>query len=163
MDIQIDSREHSRAIKKIIQEFDKQHVVYDISKLITGDYMSFDNPRLIIDRKRNLSEVYSNLCPNAKSNPKDKNKLLRIDREMIRANRLGIKILFLIEHGNGIDKIEDVAFWENPQLEKSPYAWNGETLYKRMVMFSKRHNVKFEFCDKNNTGKRIIELLRTSS
>ena len=61
MDIQIDSREKARAIKKIIAEFDKQNVRYYISKLWAGDYMSLDNPRLIIDRKQNLTEICSNV------------------------------------------------------------------------------------------------------
>lgn len=50
MDIQIDSREKSRAIRKIIRTFDEQGVKHFSSKLLVGDYMSLDNPRLIIDR-----------------------------------------------------------------------------------------------------------------
>ena len=46
MDIQIDSREKARAIRKIVKTFDESGVKYFV-----GDYMSLDNPRLIIDRK----------------------------------------------------------------------------------------------------------------
>lgn len=159
MDIQIDSREHAKAIERILDEFNKRNVIYDISKLIVGDYMSFDKPRLIIDRKQNLSEVYSNLCPNKKSNPKDSNGDLRIDREIRKANRLGIKIIFLVEHGGKIKCMDDVRLWENPRLKKTPYAWDGNKLYNEIVLFSKKHNVEFMFCDKRNTGKRILELL----
>ena len=60
--IQVDSREKARAIKSILSEFDTQGVKYYISKLWAGDYMSLDNPRLIIDRKQNLTEVCSNVC-----------------------------------------------------------------------------------------------------
>lgn len=56
MDIQIDSREKSRAIRKIIRTFDEQGVKHFSSKLLVGDYMSLDNPRLIIDRKRGIGE-----------------------------------------------------------------------------------------------------------
>ena len=66
MDIQIDSREKARAIKKIIAEFDKQNVRHYISKLWAGDYMSLDNPRLIIDRKQNLTEICSNVSTTRK-------------------------------------------------------------------------------------------------
>ena len=55
--IQIDSREKARGIKKIIAEFDRQGLRHPVSKLMVGDYMNYDNPRLIIDRKQNLSEL----------------------------------------------------------------------------------------------------------
>ena len=57
MRIQIDSREKARAIKKILETFDKNKVDYFISKLFVGDYQSFDNPYLIVDRKQNLTEL----------------------------------------------------------------------------------------------------------
>lgn len=58
MDIQIDSREKARAIKKIIKIFDENGIKHFSSKLLVGDYMSLDNPRLIIDRKQNLHDEY---------------------------------------------------------------------------------------------------------
>ena len=57
MDIQIDTREKQRAIRKIIKTFDENGVKHFSSKLLVGDYMSLDNPRLIIDRKQNLQEL----------------------------------------------------------------------------------------------------------
>ena len=62
MDIQIDSREKSRAITKIIKTFDENGVNHFSSKLLVGDYMNLDNPRLIIDRKQNLQELCGNVC-----------------------------------------------------------------------------------------------------
>ena len=47
--------------KKILEEFDRQGVKHPISKLMVGDYMNYDNPRLIIDRKQSLLEVCSNV------------------------------------------------------------------------------------------------------
>ena len=60
--IQIDSREKARAIKDIVAEFDRQGITHPVSKLMVGDYMNYDNPRLIIDRKQNLSELCNNVC-----------------------------------------------------------------------------------------------------
>lgn len=62
MDIQIDTREKQRAIRKIIKTFDDNGVKHFSSKLLVGDYMSLDNPRLIIDRKQNLQELCGNVC-----------------------------------------------------------------------------------------------------
>ncbi|MBR5808844.1 MAG: ERCC4 domain-containing protein [Clostridia bacterium] len=150
MDIQIDSREKAKAIQKILAEFDKQGITYDISKLIVGDYMNFDNPRLIIDRKQNLSEVYGNLCQGHK----------RFVNELVRANRLGIHLIVLIEHGGQIKTLEDVKQWDNPRLKKSPYAWDGERLYNVMLTMQGKYGIEFKFCDKRNTGKKILELLQ---
>lgn len=62
MDIQIDTREKQRAIRKILKTFDDNGVKHFSSKLLVGDYMSLDNPRLIIDRKQNLQELCGNVC-----------------------------------------------------------------------------------------------------
>jgi hypothetical protein len=150
MDIQIDSREKARAIKKILAEFDKNDVVYEVSKLPVGDYMNLDNPRLIIDRKQNLSEIYTNLCHQRK----------RFEAELERARKMHRQLIILCEHGNGVKSIEDVKDWQNPQLEKTPYAWEGVKLYMEMRKLSAKFGVAFEFCSKADTGKRIIELLR---
>jgi len=173
--IQIDSREKARAIKKIVAEFDKQGVKYFVSKLFTGDYMSLDNPRLIIDRKQNLSEVCSNVC-------KDHD---RFRNELIRAKENGIKLIILIEHSNQIKSIDDVEKWENPRRKKRVWvedrlvtdengneywevghwetketkAMTGKTLAKIMRTQERKYGCKFMFCDKLHTGKKIIEIL----
>ena len=149
MTIQIDSREKARAIQKIIATFDKRGVKWFISKLPVGDYMSFDNPRLIIDRKQNLSELCGNVCQQHK----------RFRAELERANEYGIKLIILCEHGKHITCLSDVMQWVNPRLEKSPMAVSGERLYKILSAMSQKYSVDFLFCTKAETGKRIIELL----
>lgn len=150
MTIQIDSREKAHAIKNIQTEFNKQGFVYFISKLPCGDYCSLDNARFCIDRKQNLSELVGNLCQQHK----------RFVNELMRANLLGIKLVFLIEHGSKIRSLEDVKDWINPRLRTSPKAMSGERLYKVLYTIEKRYNTKFYFCDKSETGKKIIELLK---
>lgn len=108
MVIQIDSREKARAIKKIIEEFDRQAISHPISKLMVGDYMSYDNPRLIIDRKQNLSELCSNVCQDHE----------RFRRELLLAQENEIQIVFLVEHGKGIKSLSDVIWWDNPRRFK---------------------------------------------
>jgi hypothetical protein len=177
--IQIDSREKARAIAKIIAEFDKQGVKHYISKLWAGDYMSLDNPRLIIDRKQNLSEYCANTCQNHD----------RFRNELIRAQENGIKLIILIEHNNRIKSIDDVETWENPRRKVKTKVWvddqvaideNGEkywiaghykineietkamagkTLAQVMRTQERKYGCKFMFCDKLHTGKRIIEIL----
>lgn len=160
--IQIDSREKARAIKKIVTEFERQDVIYYTSKLYVGDYMSLDNPRLIIDRKQNLTEICSNVCQGHE----------RFRNELMRAQEHGIKLVILIEHSSQIKSIDDVAKWENPRLNKRvrdketglwktvrTKAMTGETLSKIMRTMERKYGCKFMFCSKEQTGKRIIEIL----
>lgn len=164
MDIQIDSREKARAIRKIVKIFDESGVKYFSSKLLVGDYMSLDNPRLIIDRKQNLQELCGNVCQQHE----------RFKRELLRAMDAGIQLIILIEHGQGINSIEDVYFWKNPRKHEvrfrtvngkkeryvvSTKAVDGNQLYKSLCTIRDRYNVRFEFCEKKDTGKKIIELL----
>ena len=150
MEIQIDTREKQRAIVKVLGEFDRQGVKHVSSKLYVGDYMSFDNPRLIIDRKQNLFEVCNNVCQQHD----------RFISEIKKANDIGIKLIFLVEHGGKVKSLDDVAEWNNPRLKTSPLAVSGQRLHKILSTIQKNYNVEFLFCDKRNTGKRIIELLQ---
>ena len=152
MTIQIDSREKARAITKIVDYFEKQDIQYFVSKLPVGDYMSLDNARFAIDRKQNLLELCSNVCQQHK----------RFKNELIRANELGIKLVFLVEHSANLRSLEDVRDWRNPRLKTSPLAVSGERLYKILATMEKTYNTKFYFCSKQNTGKCIEWLLNNA-
>lgn len=162
MIIQIDSREKARAIKKIVAEFDREGIKHPVSKLMVGDYMNYDNPRLIIDRKQNLTEVCSNVCQQHE----------RFRREILRAQEMDIKLIFLVEHGKGIETLDDVIWWDNPRKRKriqdpvtgrwktiETKAMEGETLYKILRTMERKYGVEFLFCEKADTGKEIIRLL----
>lgn len=153
MIIQIDSREKAKAIQKILSDFDKAGVKHLTSKLYVGDYMNYDNPRLVVDRKQNLTELASNVCQDHD----------RFRNEIIRANENGIHIIFLCEHGQGIDCLEDVIFWKNPRLKKSNKAITGEKLYNILTTIERKYGVEFLFCSKAQTGTEIIRLLHEHS
>lgn len=159
MNIIIDTREKDRAIKKVLKSFDTSGVIYDSSKLYVGDYMSLDNARRVVDRKQNLSELYQNLCHEGRKG-KSTSDDQRFIKELERSNRMKICIVFLIEHGKDIKTIDDVKGWYNPQLDKGPYAWNGEYMCYRMKLILKQYPyARFMFCDKSETGDRIIDIL----
>lgn len=168
MDIQIDSREKARAIRKIIKTFDAEGINHFSSKLLVGDYMSLDNPRLIVDRKQNLQELCGNVCQQHE----------RFKKELLKAMQANIQLIILIEHGAEIKSLEDVYFWKNPRKhevrwrvangKKEKYivsvkAIDGSQLYKSLCTIRDRYNVRFEFCEKKDTGKKIIELLGEKS
>ena len=165
MQIMIDTREKQHAIKRILSEFEEQGVQSIASKLYVGDYMSLDNPRLIIDRKQNLQELCGNVCQQHE----------RFRKELLKAIEAGIQLVILVEHGSGINSLEDVYFWKNPRKHEDRWKWengkrvkyvvsakavDGNQLYRSLCTMRDRYNVQFAFCEKKDTGKEIIRILR---
>lgn len=147
MIVQIDSREKARAIEKIINTFEENDVQYVISKLYVADYMIYGHPELVVDRKQNLGEVCSNICGPQHS---------RFSTELQNAKAVGSKVIILIED-DSINTFEDVKSWSSKHTKVK-----GETLYKAMKTMEEetdKYDVKFLFCKKEETGKKILELL----
>lgn len=126
--------------------------------------MSLDNARFVIDRKQNLLELCGNVTQEHE----------RFRAELIRARENGIKVVILCEHGDGIEQLEDIIFWQNPrrkQRVKKDGRWTdietkattGETLYRILQTIAERYDVDFYFCKKEETGGRIVELLEENS
>ena len=148
--IQIDSREHKWELARIQRQLTAAGCKTIVSKLYVGDYQSLDNPRLVIDRKKDLQELCGNVCQQHE----------RFQKELRRAIDAEIQIIILCEHSEEIKCLEDVYFWDNPRIKESPKAVTGESLYKSLLTIRDRYNVRFEFCSKKETGIRIMELLK---
>ena len=164
MQIQIDSREHKNELKRIQKQLDRLDVSYFVSKLYVGDYMSLDNPRLVIDRKKDLQELCGNVTQQHE----------RFRSELVRAQKNGIKLIVLCEHGEDIQDLTDIIFWRNPRLDelewvmrdghpvkeqKYPKATTGAQLFKSLSTIADRYDVEFRFCDKSETGREIVRIL----
>ena len=164
MQIQIDTREHKRELARIEEQLRALGVDYFKSKLYVGDYMSLDNPRLVVDRKKDLLELCSNVCQQHE----------RFRAELIRAKEHGIKLIILVEHGPDIKSLEDVYFWQNPRNKPSRWIMRdgrpikvpekgggiqGEQLFRSLCTIRDRYDVTFAFCEKENTGAEIVRLL----
>lgn len=164
MQVQVDTREHAKEWERIKGQFDALGVQYFRSKMYVGDYQSLDNPRLVIDRKKDLQEICGNVCQQHE----------RFKAELLRAKEQGIKLVILCEHGADIKSLEDVYFWQNPRKYQirwktvngkrvkdviSARAVDGNQLYKSLCTIRDRYNVDFVFCQKEETGQKIIEIL----
>ena len=162
--IQTDTREHKSEWDRIQKQFNDLGVKYFRSKLFCGDYQSLDNARLVIDRKKDLQELCGNVCQQHE----------RFKAELIRAMQNGIKVIILCEHGPDIKSLEDVYFWQNPRKHRivwktvngqrvktvvSDKAVDGNQLYKSLCTIRDRYNVDFVFCTKEETGRKIVEIL----
>lgn len=153
MIVQIDTREKEKAIEKIQKTFEEKGIKTVSSKMYVGDYQNLQNGSVVVDRKQNLSEICSNVCQQHE----------RYKAELIRAQEAGIKIFILCEHGKDIKTIEDVKNWVNPRLKKSPKALTGEKLYKIMKTQETKYGITYLFCNKEETGEKILEILGKNS
>ena len=151
MVIVVDTREKPRAIVKILAEFDRQGVKVVRRALNFADYFNPDRPDVIIDRKQNLNEIAFNVVQGR----------ARFLREVERCNRAGCRMIVLIEHSQRIRRLEDVINWKNPRRKVSPLAVSGERLFRIMHAMGTKYGIDWQFCGKQQTGKRIIELLRS--
>lgn len=164
MTIQCDTREHKKEWERIKSQFDSIGVDYFRSKLWVGDYMNIDNPRLVIDRKKDLLELCCNVTQQHE----------RFKAELVRAREKDIKIIILCEHGEGIESLTDVYFWHNPRLDiyewviqdghpakvpKFPKATEGSSLYKSLLTMRDTYGIEFQFCNQSETGCVITQLL----
>ena len=53
----IDSREKLKAIQNILKTFDEAGIEHVSTKLLFGDYMDYNNPGLVVDRKQNIDAL----------------------------------------------------------------------------------------------------------
>lgn len=146
----VDSREQwtqSRSRDVHIKRYLERHnIEYEIRKLDCGDYMLDDNPLLTVDRKQSLEELSRNLMNRSDSS--------RFWREVRRAHAGGIQLVVLVESGPAVLNINDVPKW------KSRYSQvTGRRLIDEMIRLEYSYSVRWAFCSKKSTGKRIMEIL----
>ena len=151
MIIACDTREKARAIDGIIKEFDNQGIKHISTKLYAADYMSWDNPRYLIDRKQNIRELATNCTTEQKRLERELDKLIELDAHMtflITQDRIGNK---------RIKSLEDLILWQPP---KGHGTVNGETVFRKLRRWERMYPIDFQFCSKAEAGKVIIKLLR---
>ena len=147
MAIQVDSREQKWAH---IEAYFLQHGVKIVpNKCWVGDYTRFDNQTVCIDRKQDLQELAGNLCQQHE----------RFRAEMVRAQDVGIRLIFLIEHSVTVKSLDDVRNWVNPRLKTSPKAITGARMAAIMETMAQKYGVEWRFCRKADTGRIICEIL----
>lgn len=145
MKVLVDTREKPHAIRAITDYFDLAGIEWERRALKTGDYMLDGRPGLAIDRKQSLQEMAQNLLSRDRA---------RFYREVRRARETGVRLVILCEHGPEIRKLEDVRRWE-PQFGQV----RGKALCDAIARLEIGYGVPTFYCDKRDTGARIIQLL----
>lgn len=119
------------------------------TKMLVGDYTLPTDQRICIDTKMSMVEVSQNIYQDHK----------RFTNELQLAKECGIKLIVLIEDET-VRNWSDLLKWTNPQPNAGPLTPNGERCYKVMKTMENTYGCRFEFCRHDETGKRIIELLK---
>lgn len=137
--------EKNEHIRKQLTDFG-----YDVKRcrLYCGDYSWATNQSICVDTKASMGEIESNLIHDHE----------RFREECIRAKDAGIQLIILVQDQK-IKSVSDVFPWYNPRKRFSPKAVSGRQLGKMMMSMEKKYGVKFQFCKKDEVGKRIVELL----
>ena len=148
----IDTREKPKAIKTILKQFDDAGIVHESTKLLFGDYMDWNIPQTVIDRKQTIAELAKNCTTEHE----------RFKAEMERARKAGAELIILVEQNRykdrdewiHVERIEDLLRWSNPHS-----TIRGEKVYRVLRSWCAKYPIRVEFCDKRVTGRRIIELI----
>ena len=148
----IDSREKPKAIGKILDHFDKNGIEYEVSKLLFGDYMDWNRPGIVVDRKQNIAELAKNCTVEHE----------RFRREMEKARKAGATLVVLVEQNRYKDRdswvevnsIEDLLRWSSPHTMV-----RGEKVYRVLASWTAKYPLRVVFCDKRSTGRKIVEIL----
>lgn len=144
-----DTRQQARKHETKHKWFAENGIKIERCRLYVGDYTLPTNQSICIDTKKDLQELAQDVCQQHE----------RFRAELVRAQEAGIHLIVLCEHGGGIKSLEDVYFWVNPRRQHSPGAISGQRLFKVLNTMQEKYGVRFEFCDKRQTGRRIVEIL----
>ena len=148
----IDSREKPKAIQGIIKTVDEARIPHASTKLLFGDYMDYNRPSIVIDRKQNIAELAKN-CTWEHD---------RFRAELERAKAANARLIILVEQNRykdrdkwiHVESIEDIMLWTNPHT-----TIRGEKVFRVLRAWMSKYDIDVQFCDKRQTGRRILEII----
>lgn len=153
----IESDTRQQKDEHIVQAFDEAGIKYIRNKLYVGDYKRVDSTKVIIDTKKDLSEIAGNLCRTLEHQ--------RIKREIAKACDIGCERFIFLIASNTITNVSEVQNWKVPKRKDGSLYTKvrPEILQKIMETMQEKYGVEFKFCKKKDMGKSIIELLKNKN
>lgn len=120
------------------------------TKLPVGDYTMW-GCNTSVDTKKDMEEIAANIGGAGHARFREECKL---------AKRIGAELVILVENRDGFTCVADVTAWVNPNPHKTARSIEGPRLAKAMRTMSERYGVRFEFCTPEESGRRVLEILR---
>lgn len=126
-----------------VAKYCKAHGITLVQKCLSvGDYM-FPNGDIAVDTKANIAELASDLYKDRKV----------FDKKYKKGLNAKIRLVVLIEEP--IKSLKELAVWKSPHSKIT-----GRFLIDLMDGLKMAYGVRFCFCDKKQTGEKIIKLLQ---
>ena len=128
---------------------------YMLGEMVNGEIKPVGN--ISIDTKADCLEIASNICSSDHK---------RFKAECERSQRLGIQLIVLVEEAVPFGQID---LWEVPRWRtSSKYHRFGDpmtlveprTLAKAMQTMTDKYGVRFRFCNRRETPRRLIKYLK---
>ena len=128
------------------------------TKLYLRDYQLSNRGDVVVDTKKDMLELAMDICRDHK----------RFSEECKKAYDAGIKLVILTEE---LLPTGGLANWKSPTWKTTTARHKAgesiskvkpETLYKAIHTMSTKYGVEFHFCDKDETGARIMDILTES-
>ena len=145
-----DTRQQAGKHRNIHQYCSRHDIEIIRQALNVGDYQIAGKGNISVDTKYGVPELA--MCCFQEHD--------RFRDECQRAQRCGIQLIILVENEDGIEDLEQVAYWTNPRLAYSDRAINGPQLMKAMKTMQERYGVVFLFCRPAEAAAVIKDLLR---
>ena len=148
----VDSREKAVAIGNILRTFDEAGVEWVKSKMLFGDYMDYNRPGLVIDRKQNIAELAKNCTADHE----------RFRNELELVKKAGAELVILVEENRykdreewiHVDNISDLLRWSSPHTQV-----RGEKVFRVLRSWGSKYPIRVVFCSKSVTGHMILKIL----
>lgn len=153
--ILIDTREKDMAaITSVCKACNARQIPCDICKLYTGDVAAAANQSLVIERKKDLQELVSNLTGCDRS---------RFFREIERAQTAGQEVAIVVTQAGyygphgwvDLEKVEDVVDW-TPLYGP---AVTGGWMHHELAVLEASYPVKVYFCRPSEYGETAVGLI----
>lgn len=119
-------------------------------QLPNGEKINFQD-KIVIERKASLSELVGNLNDSKSINETGLN---RFERELLRAKENGIKVILLVEVGEGYSKANQGVFRHDVLSKMRPLSYQA-----KIFSLKARYGFELVYLDKRDAGKYIYEEL----
>jgi ERCC4-type nuclease len=157
MRIITDSREQRN--QQILESISNHGIPFKVKKLEFGDYSieGFESD-IMIERKRNLTELAANFCTGRK----------RFENEFVKAKQCNAKIYLLIEDEKGKEKMllrkELDSNASLTQADRQKKTWRSNFTANSMIAsissWKKKYEFEVIFCSKKESGSIIVNLFK---
>ena len=137
-----DHREKVGKHNNVEQYFDTQGIVRHRCRLEVGDYM-FPNGKTSVDLKADVEELANDLFRDSKE----------LNKKYKKCYTNNIKLIVLVEEP--IKDMQELLNWESKHSKI-----NGRFLVNMIHTVQISYGVRFIFCHHNDTGAKILELLK---